>query len=154
MGEFPASISPREKGVEHGEGLRPRRARKNEGAALITPDTAPAQAPPSKLSVEVEAFTPRRSNTLVGFCTVVVPELHLRILDLTVHEKNTSRWVALPSKPWIDRDGVVKRGENGKIIYAPVIEFTDRPTREAFSARVIQSLLEFNPGAFDGEDAA
>jgi len=107
-----------------------------------------------KLSVEVEAFAPRRSNTLVGFCTVVVPELHLRILDLTVHEKNTSRWVGLPSKPWVDRDGVVKRGDNGKIIYIPVLEFTDRPTREAFSDRVIATLLEFAPAAFDHEAAA
>jgi hypothetical protein len=121
---------------------------------LITPDTAPAQAPPRKLSVEVEAFTPRRSNTLVGFCTVVVPELHLRVFDCPVHEKNGKRWISLPAKPLVDRDGVVKRGDNGKIIYIPVLEFTDRPTREAFSDRVIATLLEFAPAAFDHEAAA
>jgi hypothetical protein len=106
-----------------------------------------------KLSVEVETFTPRRSNTLVGFCSVIVPELHLRISDLSVHEKNQSRWIALPARPWVDRDGVVKRGDNGKVIYIPVIEFTDRPTREAFSDRVIAALLEFAPAAFDGAAA-
>jgi hypothetical protein len=108
----------------------------------------------TKLTVQVESFTPRRSNTLVGFCTVVIPELHLRILDLTVHEKNTSRWVGLPSKPWVDRNGVVKRGENGKIIYVPVLEFTDRATREAFSDRVVAALMKFAPSAFDDEAAA
>jgi hypothetical protein len=108
----------------------------------------------NKLSVQVEAFTARRSNTLVGFCTVIVPELHLRISDLSIHEKNQSRWIGLPSKPWVDRDGVVKRGDNGKIIYIPVVEFTDRATREAFSDRVVAALLEFAPSAFDDEAAA
>jgi hypothetical protein len=118
-----------------------------------TDNLTQAQTRPGKLSVQVEAFTPRRSNTLIGFCSVIVPELHLRISDLSVHEKNRSRWVVLPSKPWVDRDGTAKRGENGKTIYVPVIEFTDRPTREAFSDRVVAALLEFAPGAFDGAAA-
>jgi hypothetical protein len=102
-----------------------------------------------KLTVQIEAFTPRRSNTLVGFCTVAIPEMHLRIHDLTVHAKGASRWVSLPSKPWIDRDGVARRGDDGKIIYVPVLEFTDSATRTAFSAKVIAALLALAPAAFD-----
>jgi hypothetical protein len=37
-----------------------------------------------KLSVMVESFTPRRSNTLVGFCSVSIPELHLNIFDVAM----------------------------------------------------------------------
>jgi hypothetical protein len=107
----------------------------------------------SKFTVRVDGFKPLRSNTLVGFCTVVIPELHLRIIDLPVHEKNESRWASLPAKAQIDRSGNVRRDERGKIAYSSVIEFTDKATREAFSARVITSLLEFAPAAFD-EDAA
>jgi hypothetical protein len=103
-----------------------------------------------KLSVEVEAFKPMRSNTLVGFCTVIIPEMHLKIIDCTLHEKNESRWVGLPAKPWIDRDGVAKRNDDNKIMYAPVLEFSDRETRDAFSARVIAALLDRFPGAFEG----
>jgi hypothetical protein len=102
-----------------------------------------------KLSIEVEAFTPRRSNTLLGFCTVIVPEMHLRIHDLAVHEKNDKRWVSLPAKPWIDRDGTAKRGENGKMLYATVLEFTDPGTRNAFSDRAIAALLAKFPRAFE-----
>jgi hypothetical protein len=107
-----------------------------------------------KLSVQVESFTPRRSNTLFGFATVFIPEMHLRIFDLSVHEKNGKRWASLPSKPWVDRDGVAKRGDDGKIIYVPTIQFTDFATRDAFSDRVIAALLEFAPAAFDDEAAA
>ena len=107
-----------------------------------------------KLSVEIENFRPQRSNTLVGFATILISELHLRIFDVAVHEKNDSRWVGLPAKPWIDRDGTVKRGDNGKIIYAPVLEFTDRATRDAFSERVIAALLIGFPKAFDDQTAA
>jgi hypothetical protein len=105
--------------------------------------------PHEKLVVEVENFKTQRSNTLVGFATVLLPQLHLRIHDLTVHEKNQSRWVGLPAKPWVGRDGIAKRGDDGKMIYAPVIEFTDRETRDAFSTRVIEALLTRFPAAFE-----
>jgi hypothetical protein len=103
--------------------------------------------------VIVDAFTPRRSNTLVGFCTVTIPELRLKIIDLTVHRKNRSRWVGLPGKAQISRDGTVRKDERGKTAYSPVLQFTDNATRAAFSKRVIASLLEFAPAAFDEEAA-
>jgi hypothetical protein len=108
----------------------------------------------SKVLVIVEGFTPLRSNTLYGFCTVVIPELHLTISDLTVHQKNGARWVGMPGKPQIDRAGNVRRDDRGKVAYSPVMQFTDRETRDAFSARVIAALLEFAPAAFEDEEAA
>jgi hypothetical protein len=108
----------------------------------------------TKLSVEVESFKAQRSNTLVGFVTVLLPQLHMRIHDVTVHEKNQSRWIGMPGKPWVGRDGVAKRGDDGKIIYAPTVEFTDRATRDAFSDRVIAALLVGFPEAFGDEAAA
>jgi hypothetical protein len=103
----------------------------------------------SKFSVQVEAFKPMRSNTLVGFATIIIPELHLRIVDLVVHEKNESRWVNLPAKPQITREGTVRRDENGKVTYLPVLEFADKATRDAFSTRAIEALLTGFPDAFD-----
>jgi hypothetical protein len=107
----------------------------------------------NKLTVIVEAYTPRVANTLRGFCTIVVPELHLRIHDVSVFEKGDSRWVSLPAKPQIGRDGSVRKGENGKPLYTPVMEFTDKKVRDAFSHRVVAALLEFAPAAFELEDA-
>jgi hypothetical protein len=107
-----------------------------------------------KLSIAVEGFTPRRSNTLYGFVTVTIPELRLRIHDIGIHQKNESRWIGMPGKPQIGRDGTVRKGANGKPLYVPVLEFVDRKTRDAFSQKVIAALLEFAPAAFEDEEAA
>src|SRR5262245_21293504 len=106
-----------------------------------------------KFTVRVDGVKPLRSNTLVGFCTITIPELHLKIIDLSVHEKNESRWVGLPAKAQITRDATVRKDDRGKVAYTPVLEFTDKATRSAFSERVIASLLEFAPAAFDDEAA-
>ena len=105
-----------------------------------------------KLSVVVDSFKPMHSNTLFGFLTITIPELHLSICDLTAHQQGASRWIALPAKPQVNRDGTVRRDDRGKIAYTPVLTFTDRKTREAFSARVITALLEFAPAAFAPSD--
>jgi hypothetical protein len=97
-----------------------------------------------KLTVQIEAFTPRVANTLVGFCTVLVPEMHLRIIDIGIHQKGAARWASLPAKPQITRAGSVRRDERGKPAYSPVMEFVDRATRDAFSHRVIAALLEYD----------
>jgi hypothetical protein len=107
-----------------------------------------------KLSVEIENFRSLRSNTLYGFVDVRVVELHLLIHDLSIHQKAGKRWANLPAKPLITREGTVRRDDHGKVAYVPILEFTDRPTRDAFSDRVIAALLEFAPAAFDDEAAA
>lgn len=107
-----------------------------------------------KLSITVDSFTPRVQNTLVGFCDVAIPELHLKICGLTVHQKGSSRWIGLPARAWIDRLGIAQRDQRGKVLYSPTLEFTDAATRDAFSRRVIEALLQFDPGAFDEEQAA
>jgi hypothetical protein len=107
-----------------------------------------------KLSVRVENFTRRRSNTLYGFADVLIPQLHLRIRELTVHESHGRRWVGLPGRPQIDRDGAARRDDRGKVAYRPVLEFIDRETGDAFSARALEALLERYPRAFDEGGAA
>ena len=108
-----------------------------------------------KLTIQVEAFKPLKSNTLHGFVDVRIVELHLLIHDLSIHQKNGKRWASLPSKPMVSRDGVVRRDERtGKVAYTPILEFGDAETRSAFSNRVIASLLEFAPAAFDDQTAA
>jgi hypothetical protein len=107
-----------------------------------------------QLSVEIDNFKPLRSNTLYGFADVRVVELHLLIHDLSVHQKAGKRWANLPAKPLITREGIVRRDDQGKTAYVPILEFTDKATRNAFSDRVIATLLEYAPAAFDDQAAA
>jgi hypothetical protein len=108
-----------------------------------------------KLEVEVGNFRALRANTLVGFCTVYIPWLHLKIIDVSIHQKDRSRWVALPARPHVNKDGNARRDERtNKIIYSPVLEFCDRATRDAFGLKVIEALLKAFPHAFDEQRAA
>jgi hypothetical protein len=107
-----------------------------------------------KLTVRVESFTPRRANTLFGFVDLVIPELRLRVLAATVHRANGRSWIGLPAKPQLDRDGVARRDDRGKVQYMPVLQFTDRETSDAFSQRAIEALLKDFPAAFADEGAS
>jgi hypothetical protein len=104
------------------------------------------------MTIVCEGFKPRRSNTLYGFCEILVSEIGLRIKDLSVHQKNAARWVSLPSKPML-KDGMHIKGQDGKGAYATILEFCDPAIRSAFSSAVIAALLEFAPSAFADDPA-
>jgi hypothetical protein len=102
----------------------------------------------TKLSVRVESFKPLRSNTLYVFADIVIPEVRLRVRETTVHQMDHRWWIKLPAKPQIDRNGVVRRDERGKIAYSAFLQFTDWATHDAFSQRAIAALPERFPYAF------
>ncbi len=47
------------------------------------------------------------------------------------------------------KDGKLVVGDNGKTRYMPLIEFTDKPTRDRWSEAVIAALLAAHPEALD-----
>jgi hypothetical protein len=103
----------------------------------------------AKFTVKIESFTACQRHTLVGFVDVIIPELRMRLVDLIVHQHGDARWAAMPARPLIDGDGIAERDGRGKIVYSPIMGFLDAKTREAFSARVIEALLIFDPTVFD-----
>jgi hypothetical protein len=106
------------------------------------------------MPIKCESFRPRRTATLRGFCELVLTETHLKIFDVALHEKNGKRWAALPSKPQVNREGYVLRGENNKIKYAPVMAFDSREAGDQFSRLAIAAVLERFPRVFDDDDGA
>ena len=77
----------------------------------------------TKLTVKITDFRSVSKNTLVGFAPV--------------HAKGASRWIQLPAKAMIDRDGVLVRDPaTSKIKYAKNLEFRDAGTKNAFQQRV------------------
>lgn len=102
----------------------------------------------SKLTLVCTAWRPWRKNTLLGFATITVVEMRLSIKDVAVHQKGESRWAALPARPQIRDDSVV-RDAAGKAQYVSLLEFESSAVREAFSRAVIRALLEFAPRALE-----
>jgi gluconate kinase len=103
------------------------------------------------MQVVCKSFKRFERNTLRGFCEVELADIHLSIKDVAVHEKNSSRWAQLPSKPMLNKDGATVKDSNGKVQYAHIMDFATREQRDAFSAAVIRPVLAVDPDAFGPE---
>src|SRR5438477_1476546 len=103
-----------------------------------------------KVTLVCESFRPIIKGTLRGFAIIRIPEWRLRLLDVAVHVHDSgSRWVQLPARPQLDRAGQSIK-KDGKTQYSPVIELIGgRDMRDAFSHRVIEAVLQFDPHALD-----
>ena len=90
-----------------------------------------------------------KRNSLRGFASVRVGGLIIK--DVAVHNSFNKRWAALPSKPIIDRDGQAKRGDNGKVQYVPILEWSRRELSDEFSSSVIEAVEREHPGATEAD---
>src|SRR5262245_30393839 len=105
------------------------------------------------MNVECENFRPRRTLTLRGFVTVLLPQTDLRIHDVGLHEKDGRKWEQLPGRPMLDREGRSLRDQNGRVKYAPVMQF-DREATDQFSQQCIAAALRQHPRIFDDEGSS
>jgi DNA-binding cell septation regulator SpoVG len=79
----------------------------------------------------ISDWKPHLKNSLQGFFSATLPS-GMVIHNLTVHEKNGSRWVGLPSREWTNNEGVKQ--------YAVLIEFADRGTADRFRDNLLEAL--------------
>ena len=107
-----------------------------------------------KLTVKVESFRPLRKGSLLGFADLLIVEMGLRIREASIHQSYGRRWVGLPAKPQIDREGRLRHDDRGKTAYVNILQFTDKATSDGFSERAIAALLEAYPRAFDELETA
>jgi hypothetical protein len=66
--------------------------------------------------------------------------------DIPILTSDRGPWASPPSKPMINRDGVVLKDEAGKIR----IEFRSKEIRNRWSDAVIDALRAAHPEVFDG----
>jgi hypothetical protein len=133
-----------------GGGAADLNSKPNAGSASGAQHSLGVADPQAQRGISLLEWKPMRRNTLVGFGTIRVEAIGLTISDVSVHEKNGSRWASLPSKAMVDRDGMVMRGDDGKVRYSPILQWRDRRTAERFSHALIEALLAAHPDAFDG----
>jgi hypothetical protein len=100
------------------------------------------------MQVSLTEWRPLRRNTLLGFASVRVGALMIH--DVTLHAASGKRWTGLPAKPRLAPDGTAMRDDKGKILYTPVIAWTNRDTADRFSNAVIAAVDREHPGDADG----
>jgi hypothetical protein len=99
-------------------------------------------------SIDVLDFRPLTKNTLRGFCKMRIRELNLVVSDISVRQQGSARWAGLPAKPQIRDGAVVVDPTTHKPAHVAILEFETKATRDAFSAAVINALLDRYPDAF------
>jgi hypothetical protein len=89
------------------------------------------------MNMRASGWHPHQSGSLVGFvCLHLASGITIR--DCTVHHLGDRRWIGLPGKPQLDAGGNVRRGDNGKPLYVPIVEISpavrDRFQQQALAA--------------------
>lgn len=104
------------------------------------------------MNVIASNFRPMARNTLKGFIDIALPDVGLVIRETAWHEKEGQEWVSPPGRPMVDKEGLARRDqESGKVKYVPVVEFTTKEARNAFSAAAVKAAYKLLGG---GEDKA
>jgi hypothetical protein len=80
---------------------------------------------------QIKLFKPYQKNTLQGFIDVETPS-GMVIHRLSLHQKNGSHWVGLPSKQYSKEDGGTS--------WVPVIEFATREAADRFRDQVLAAF--------------
>ena len=84
--------------------------------------------------IEIVSFKKYEKNTLQGFLTVRLRTIGLEIRDITLHEKEGSQWIGMPSKPY-EKDGKTK--------YSYIVTFYEKETSDKFQAKVLKALAAY-----------
>jgi hypothetical protein len=76
----------------------------------------------------------------------------LTIIDIAVHSRDGRIWCQMPGKPRVGKDGMVLRGDDGKVRYTPVIAWKDKVTASRFAEGIAAELIRVHGAAvLDGE---
>jgi hypothetical protein len=90
------------------------------------------------MGLEITKFRAVDKNTLRGFLSVRMGNMGLEIRDIAVHEKNGSRWLQMPSRPYTDNQGATK--------YAFILDWFDTDKKAQFEAEVFRLMKEGGHG--------
>jgi hypothetical protein len=115
-----------------------------------TANRSPAQPADLLLGIRLRGFRPLARGALIGFADLELPS-GLALFECPIFRaKDGNAWVALPSKPVVDRNGKQQTDINGKRQFAPVLEWRSRELANQVSAAVVALIERAYPGALDG----
>lgn len=89
----------------------------------------------------VKSWRPHAKNTLLGFVSLITPS-GLVINDCCLHQKNGSRWFAMPAKSY---------DKNGTVTWVPMVEFADKEVKERFQSEALLAINDYLASSGDEE---
>jgi DNA-binding cell septation regulator SpoVG len=104
-------------------------------------------------AVKIVKLVPHRSGSMLAFLAIETTS-GLILHDLRLMAGRNGAWVAMPSKPQIDRDGQPRLDENGRQTYSQIVEFRDRATADKFRDQVIDAIQRQHPEVIEEDGAS
>jgi hypothetical protein len=95
---------------------------------------------PSALQMRVVSLRPYTKNTLRAFVTLSIPSVGINIFDCCLHERDDSKWISLPARPYGD-------GSDRK--WQPVLEFIGKDEKDAFQRAALMAIETFEAAGGD-----
>jgi hypothetical protein len=92
------------------------------------PPAVPASRKPEIICEEFRRF---EKNTLVGFATLTLPAVGLRIKDCCFHRKGEAEWVSLPGRQFT---------KGGETVYAAILDFTSPEAKARFQTAAAAAI--------------
>jgi hypothetical protein len=87
-------------------------------------------------------------GSLRGFAKIRIGK-SLIVSDDRLHTSHGKCWASLPARPMLGSDSVALRDPDGRIRYVPILEWSCRDARDAFSTAVIEAVNRESPEAFE-----
>jgi hypothetical protein len=85
-------------------------------------------------------------GSLVGFADLQM-DSGLIVFGCALHAWNSRRWVNPPGRPRLDSDQKPMLGDDGKVLYSPVIDFATDETRFRWSAQAVKAIEAYQSKA-------
>ena len=91
--------------------------------------------------IVASAWRAYSKSTLQGFVTLTLRPSGLVLRDCSLHEKEGRRWIGLPMRPQLDRDGkqLVSLKDN-KPCWSQVVDFESKDARERLQAAALAAV--------------
>ena len=82
-------------------------------------------------------------NTQRALFNLILLPSGLVLRDCSLHERDGKRWIGLPARPQLGRDGrQLVAPKTGQPAYATVIDFSDHKARERFQTAALAAVDE------------
>jgi hypothetical protein len=93
------------------------------------------------MTITATDWRPLVKNTLRGFVTLTIEPGGIVLKECALHEKEGKRWVGLPAKPQVDRDGQPRKDPaTGKALYTSIVEIAGKDARDRFQAAALTAV--------------
>jgi len=96
--------------------------------------------------MKVVSFKPLERGSLLGFADLAM-DSGLVLLGCSYHAANGKRWCSPPSRPQLDAERKPMIGDDGKIIYAPMVDFAEKRLRYRWSDAAVAAIDEYLAGS-------